>query len=277
MDNSIIFFTLPTEILVMIFEYVIDQPQVRFPYYLMMIHPRIRNFLTKYIFRSAYLTTVCQSRLYDAPFNSLFRNIMRSNASYAHWENDDIRSTCNYIKRRLHPAVITFYLKECVKALIHVRVLYTQRNEEGVRERYLNSMLTSDVFKYRQFIMMFITIYMDTMKRVMKHKIKIIIVKNDFINVKVISKASSIFDKYRMAVTLSLPDALDAAAGQYQHTANSLLNAESSINALFEWLNDSILNNIDENCNNSPTGIRICSQSVNELKSKLEELLYLLC
>ena len=185
MDNSIIFFTLPTEVLVMIFEYVIDKPhpKVRYPYYLMMIHPRIRNFLTKYIFRSAYLTTVCQSRLYGAPFNSLFRNIMRSNASYAHWENDDIRSTCNYIKRRLHPAVITFYLKECVKALIHVRVLYTQRNEEGVRERYINSMLISDVFKYRQFIMMFITIYMDTMKRVMKHKIKIIIVKNDFINV----------------------------------------------------------------------------------------------
>ena len=87
--------------------------------------------------------------------------------------------------------------------------------EEGVIEWYLNSMLISDVFKYRQFIMMFITIYMDTMKRVMKHKIKIIIVKNDFINVKIISKASSIFDKYRMTVTLSLPDVLDVAAGQW--------------------------------------------------------------
>ena len=119
-------FDLPMELFVMIFEYVIDPDCMRFPYYLLMIYPRIRNLLTKNIFRS--VTRVSQNQLYVNPFFNFLQNITRSHASYAHWDNGNITSVCNFVKRKLHPSVISHQLR-------NVRVIYTGQLEREANQK----------------------------------------------------------------------------------------------------------------------------------------------
>ena len=106
-----------------------------------------------------------QCRLYAIPFNCFLVNNIRFNTSYAHWESVDIKSLCNFGKRKLHPSVIAFYLKESVKALMDVRVFYFDK----------------------QYITMFMMAYMEAVKKNMKAKMKMIIVKSDFSDVKYIN------------------------------------------------------------------------------------------
>ena len=127
------------ELFVMIFEYVIDPDSMIFPYYLLMIHPRLRNLLTQNIFRSVYVTRVPQNQLYVNPFFSFLRNITCCHASYAHWDNADITSVCNFVKRKLHPSIISFYLRESVRLLEDPEVVYYKNGEEGVRCQHSSS------------------------------------------------------------------------------------------------------------------------------------------
>ena len=104
--------------------------QESFPYYLLMVDPRLRNLLTQYIFQSVYITKVPQNQLYLNPFFSFLRNVIRSHASYAQWDNAEIAAVCNFIKRKLHPSVISFYLGESVRLLEYLEVVYYKNDEE---------------------------------------------------------------------------------------------------------------------------------------------------
>ena len=79
-----------------------------------------------------------------------------------------------------------------------------------------------------------------------------------------------------MTITLSLPRTLNDSAAQYQHTTNSLLNTESSINNLFDWLKESIMNNIIEDCNVAPDDLQLSLRSMRDLNTKLGEMLIIL-
>ena len=126
---SVLLFSLPPELLVYVLDFVIDSDCQRFPYYLFMIHASLRHFLTRYVFRSVYLTKISQSRLYVTPLNSYVMNIINSKASYAHWGDSEIRQVCNLIKRKMHPGVFSFYLKLSVKALMDVNVQYFENDK----------------------------------------------------------------------------------------------------------------------------------------------------
>ena len=135
----------------------------------------------------------------------------------------------------MHPCVFSFYLKLSVRVLMHVNVEYFENDREGVRRQYTNTFLESGVYKYRQYINLFMMAYMEMVKEVMKAKLKLIIVKNDFADIKMVPRGRdglAMYSQPRMMITLSLPRTLSTSAAQNHHTANCLLNAETSINHL---------------------------------------------
>ena len=82
------------------------------------------------------------------------------------------------------------------------------------------------------------------------------------------------FSQPRMTVTLSLPTTLNGSAAQYQHTANSLLNAETSINNLFDWLKERIMDNIVNDYNVAPGDLQLSLYSIRDINTKLGEMLF---
>ena len=112
------------------------------------------------------------------------------------------QKVCNLLKRKMHPAVFSFYLKLSVKALMDVNVQYFENDRQGrVRHQQVKTFLDSGIYKYRQYINIFMRNYLDMVMKVMKAKIKIIIVKNDFTNVRMLPRGPCRFSQPRMTVT----------------------------------------------------------------------------
>ena len=88
------------------------------------------------------------------------------------------------------------------------------------------------------------------------------VMKNDYTDVRNVAECR--FSQPRMTVTLSLPTTLNASARQYQHTANCLLNAETSINNLFDWLKERSMDNIVEDCNVAPDDLQLSLHSMRD-------------
>ena len=124
---------------------------------------------------------------------------------------------------------------------------------------------------------MFMTAYINMVMNAMKAKMKLIIVKNDFSNVKMVNRAPGLFSSPRLIVTLTLSTALDAAAAQYHQTAMALLTTNESINSTFDWLRDSIFENIDESYNVAPDDLVISRVSAKRLRTCLDRMLVVYC